>query len=1215
MYLDVYAYRNHFLTGYAVQDGSPTRSHVGRFQLGGAGSGVELFAVSFYASTLANAGAGTPVAQVGTLDQSVLNNPITPPSGAVFDGTWIEAATTSFLTAARPRVATMDASYVYNGTLISNPVLDRADYYRLIVPHQTPTFDSSLPFFYRDAAREYFVVPTNYYQNGNYFTINAPEYVYDPFYRAEYTFWTFYHPWVPLLVAQLNSSEGIDALYAQPVQLDPANVAGVTAFDFGSYYEPTDLVLTPYPTEGMDFGTPVSTASAAGSYSVYSSPYALYNWELFFHAPFLIANSLSTNQQFQLAKQWYEYVFKPSGNGVSGTPVPQCYWITKPFFEMTAATTLAERITVLMEAINQGDPTLEHQVAAWRADPFDPDAIAQMRPVAYQRAIVMQYITNLIAWGDQLFTQDTMETINLATQMYVLADELLGPKPEIVPPQTQPTAQTYDELAATGIDTFSNAAENSIPPVKVNVPTPGNAQALPNVPLYFQIPPNTQLLGYWDIVADRLYKIRHCMNIEGVVQQLPLFSPPINPALLIAAAAAGLDLSSILSDTAAATPPYRFRTMIRHALELCDQVRGLGGELLAALEKSDAEQLARLRSSGEINLQWAIDDVRSRQIDVAAQEIVVLAKAKQTFQDRVDFYAGRSLMNQWEAAALLLHAKALIPQTNATLLDGAAALAHVIPSVSAGVAGAGGTPNVTVSFGGENIGAAASAAASIERVMAAIIQTGAELAATLGGYHQRQDAWTMEGTVAKDEMARIDAETQAANLRLDVASKEKAAQEIALTNAHDVDSFLHSKFTDQELYGWMVGQTSTTYFQAYQLAYSMAKAAEQCFDRELGLTDTSYIQFGYWDSLRQGLTAGDKLHYDLRRMESAYFTQNERELEITKHVSLLQLDPFALVELRETGSCTINLPEIVFDLDNPGHYMRRLKAVSLTLPCVVGPYTSVSATLTLLANQIRTSSEISGGSYADASNFLTDPGGTSEIVTSGAQNDSGLFELRFEDERYLPFEDAGAVSSWRLTLNNIYPQFDYTTITDVVMHVRYTARDAGALLAGAATASAKATLNSTALAESRTGLYRLFSARHEYPTNWAQFLDPAPGSDQVLSMATAPERFQFFTRGMDLKVTSLDVIVVTGDTGTWTLQLTSPTGTALPVPTNPDMTLGVPDWRIASLSVGLGKVPSTPGTAPPTWTLKLKPPGANDFQSLTSAEVQDVVLIVGYQAS
>ena len=47
--------------------------------------------------------------------------------------------------------------------------------------------------------------------------------------------------------------------------------------------------------------------------------------------------------------------------------------------------------------------------------------------------------------------------------------------------------------------------------------------------LYFCIPPNDKLLGYWDTVADRLFKIRHCMDIEGVVRPLPLFDPPIDP--------------------------------------------------------------------------------------------------------------------------------------------------------------------------------------------------------------------------------------------------------------------------------------------------------------------------------------------------------------------------------------------------------------------------------------------------------------------------------------------------------------------------------------------------------------------------------------------------------------------------------------------------------------------------------------------------------------
>ena len=32
--------------------------------------------------------------------------------------------------------------------------------------------------------------------------------------------------------------------------------------------------------------------------------------------------------------------------------------------------------------------------------------------------------------------------------------------------------------------------------------------------------------GYWDLVEDRLLKIRHCMDIEGSALALPLLSAP-----------------------------------------------------------------------------------------------------------------------------------------------------------------------------------------------------------------------------------------------------------------------------------------------------------------------------------------------------------------------------------------------------------------------------------------------------------------------------------------------------------------------------------------------------------------------------------------------------------------------------------------------------------------------------------------------------------------
>lgn len=160
---------------------------------------------------------------------------------------------------------------------------------------------------------------------------------------------------------------------------------------------------------------------------------------------------------------------------------------------------------------------------------------------------------------------------------------------------------------------------------------------------------------------------------------------------------------------------------------------------------------------------------------------------------------------------------------------------------------------------------------------------------------------------------------------------------------------MRSKFSNAQLYQWMLSQLSGLHFSAYRMALELARRAERAAARELGVDALNILRNDYWDSLRSGLLAGERLAQDIKRLEAAYLEQNRRELEITRHVSLRQLDPAALLSLRATGTCDFALPEWLFDLDFPGHYFRRIKTVSVSLPCVVGPYTSVSGTLTLLS--------------------------------------------------------------------------------------------------------------------------------------------------------------------------------------------------------------------------------------------------------------------------
>jgi hypothetical protein len=223
-------------------------------------------------------------------------------------------------------------------------------------------------------------------------------------------------------------------------------------------------------------------------------------------------------------------------------------------------------------------------------------------------------------------------------------------------------------------------------------------------------------------------------------------------------------------------------------------------------------------------------------------------------------------------------------------------------------------------------------------------------------------------------------------------------------------------------------------------------------------------------------------------MEMAYHDNNRREIELTRHVSLNQLDPLALLSLKITGSCTVSIPEWLYDRDLPGAYLRRIKNVSLSVPCVVGPYASLNCTLTLQRSTVRVSpllrNNVYGRDPAQTDDRFVDYFGSSDIiVTSSSINDSGMFETNLHEERFLPFEGAGAVSTWTLTLPTQLPSFDYMTISDVILHIRYTARMAGGSLAAQSAKELASMLDSAG----QSGQAQMFCLRFDFPTEWSAF--------------------------------------------------------------------------------------------------------------------------------
>ncbi len=215
------------------------------------------------------------------------------------------------------------------------------------------------------------------------------------------------------------------------------------------------------------------------------------------------------------------------------------------------------------------------------------------------------------------------------------------------------------------------------------------------------------------------------------------------------------------------------------------------------------------------------------------------------------------------------------------------------------------------------------------------------------------------------------------------------------------------------------------------------------------------------------------------------------DYNITKTVSLKDIDPMALLRLKMTGTTDFSVGEILYDMDFPGQYMRRIRSVSVSIPATLEANSSINAVLTLLQHKYRLTQ--SAADYANSQTdigseaFRTDRIPISSIAVSSGDKDSGVFELDFSGPRYMPFEGAGAISTWRIVLPAAVRKFNYETITDVILHVQYTAYEGGPTLKAAANRVVIQAAKTLDNQSQQQGFWALWDLKNDFAGGWTSF--------------------------------------------------------------------------------------------------------------------------------
>ena len=413
-----------------------------------------------------------------------------------------------------------------------------------------------------------------------------------------------------------------------------------------------------------------------------------------------------------------------------------------------------------------------------------------------------------------------------------------------------------------------------------------------------------------------------------------------------------------------------------------------------------------------------------------------------------------------------------------------------------------------------------------EQMAVTDFQTLAQVSSIAAAQERRQDEWQLQVDLANNDLVIGNQQISLAQDRVAIAEKESLIATIQRDQAMNMLKFLSTKFTSLEFYDWLQGVLVEIYTTFLRMAGATARQAEGQLAFQRQQAKASIIKQDYWAAAsdrnvassvqstpdRRGITGSARLLQDIATLDQYAFDSEKRLLNLSQTFPLSRLFPIEFEEFRQTGLLSFATTLRMFDEGFPGHYLRLIRKVRVSVIALIPQTFGIRATLS------------TGG----LSRVVTgDPGFPTVVIRQDPQ--AWLFRRlpprpvsstsMSQSDLLYPFEGMGVDANWFFELPPAGNPFDFDTVMDVLVIIEYTA------------------LNSFELRDrvikqlpGRIVSDRSWSVRRDLPDAWYELANQTSGILEV-SLPLSKTDFLSYLDGTAIEEVLLTVRMVEGSPG------------------------------------------------------------------------------------